>query len=35
MSVPHPVIAGVTAKAVVAPLACPVRTAVGTLRDRV
>jgi mandelate racemase len=31
MSVPHLVIAGVTAKAVVAPLVRPVRTAVGTI----
>jgi mandelate racemase len=31
MSVPHLVIAGVTAKAVVAPLARPVRTAVGNI----
>jgi hypothetical protein len=31
MSVPHLTIAGVTAKAVVAPLARPVRTAVGTI----
>jgi mandelate racemase len=31
MNVPHLTIAGVTAKAVVAPLARPVRTAVGTI----
>ena len=31
MRVPHLVIAGVTAKAVVAPLVRPVRTAVGTI----
>jgi hypothetical protein len=31
MRVPHLVVAGVTAKAVVAPLARPVKTAVGTI----